>query len=145
MYKNTLFYYMKKILPYIVFAVLVIVAIMISKKIPPISVVDFEQCAKTGGRVMESYPRQCRYGDQTFTEVLPSEQVTPPVVANEPRRCNAEQKKGDVCAQVYAPVCAIVNVQCIKEPCNPVPQTFSNECEACHNALVESYTQGECK
>lgn len=33
-------------------------------------VTNFEECVATGNPVMESYPRQCRHGDQTFTEVI---------------------------------------------------------------------------
>lgn len=31
-------------------------------------VTNFEECIAAGKPAMESYPRQCRYGDQTFTE-----------------------------------------------------------------------------
>jgi hypothetical protein len=31
-------------------------------------VTDFESCVKKTGIVMESYPRQCRYDNQTFVE-----------------------------------------------------------------------------
>lgn len=58
--------------------------------------------------------------------------------------CAQEQRSGDVCFDIYDPVCAKVNIQCIKAPCNPVYQTFSNACGACKNPLVESYTRGEC-
>jgi|GEM_PF-6809341 len=65
-------------------------------------------------------------------------------VARAPITCLPAQRKADVCAQVYQPVCAKVNIQCIKAPCNPVNQTFSNSCDACKNPLVESYTSGAC-
>jgi hypothetical protein len=58
--------------------------------------------------------------------------------------CTQEQRSGDVCFEIYDPVCAKVDIQCIKAPCNPVYQTFSNACEACRNSLVESYVEGEC-
>jgi hypothetical protein len=58
--------------------------------------------------------------------------------------CNADDRAGDVCAEIYAPVCATVNVQCIKAPCPPVQQTFPSSCNACHNPLVTEYGQGEC-
>ncbi|MEW6748877.1 MAG: hypothetical protein AB1295_04185 [Candidatus Micrarchaeota archaeon] len=32
------------------------------------SVFDFQSCAEASGAVMESYPRQCAYGGQTYTE-----------------------------------------------------------------------------
>lgn len=59
--------------------------------------------------------------------------------------CTKEQRGAEVCAEIYAPVCATVEIQCIKAPCNPVKQTFSNTCEACKNSLVKSYVNGECK
>lgn len=37
---------------------------------PDTSINDFETCAAAGNPVMESYPRQCRHGEQTFTEVV---------------------------------------------------------------------------
>jgi hypothetical protein len=58
--------------------------------------------------------------------------------------CTAESRAGDVCAQIFDPVCAEVQIQCIKAPCNPVKQTFSSPCEACHNPLVKAYSKGEC-
>ncbi|MDO8552641.1 MAG: Gmad2 immunoglobulin-like domain-containing protein [bacterium] len=33
-------------------------------------VTTFEECVAAGNSVMESYPRQCRHGDQSFTESL---------------------------------------------------------------------------
>lgn len=33
-------------------------------------VTNFQECTAAGNPVMESYPRQCRAGDQTFTEQL---------------------------------------------------------------------------
>ncbi|MBT3405945.1 hypothetical protein HN419_02135 [Candidatus Woesearchaeota archaeon] len=35
-----------------------------------ISVTNFEECVEAGNPVMESYPRQCRHGDDTFTEEI---------------------------------------------------------------------------
>ncbi len=58
--------------------------------------------------------------------------------------CAPGQRNVDVCYQIYDPVCAKVNIQCIKAPCEPIHQTFSNPCEACKNPLVESYTRAEC-
>lgn len=59
--------------------------------------------------------------------------------------CTPDQRKVDVCTQDYKPVCALVQVQCIKAPCNPVEETFSNSCTACKNPLVSSYLMGACK
>ncbi len=68
-----------------------------------------------------------------------------PVVTTKGTVCIAEQRKAEVCAQIYQPVCATVQIQCIKAPCDPIKQTFENVCTACQNSLVASYTQGECK
>lgn len=51
---------------------------------------------------------------------------------------------GGVCAQIYAPVCGQKRVQCVKAPCLPVTQTFSNACEA-RNAGYSVIKQGTCK
>ncbi|MEK7615767.1 MAG: hypothetical protein AAB420_00995 [Patescibacteria group bacterium] len=58
--------------------------------------------------------------------------------------CTPDQRKAEFCAEIYAPVCGNVEVQCIKEPCYPIRQTFGNACEACANDLVTSYTEGVC-
>lgn len=98
-----------------------------------IKVTDFESCAAAGYPVMESYPRQCRAGGKTYTEKISA--VT---------ECLPGQRNADVCTKEYQPVCAKVNVQCIRAPCNPVNETFGNSCEACKNPNVESYVTGEC-
>ena len=36
-------------------------------------VTNFEECVKAGNPVMESYPRQCRHGNQIFTEYIGNE------------------------------------------------------------------------
>jgi len=59
-------------------------------------------------------------------------------------RCIPEQRGVEACIEIYRPVCAKVNIQCITTPCEPVEETFSNSCIACSNCLVESYTEGEC-
>ncbi len=59
--------------------------------------------------------------------------------------CTPEQRKAEACAEIYGPVCAAVNVQCIMAPCYPVNETFPNACEACRNQLVDSYVKGECE
>jgi len=58
--------------------------------------------------------------------------------------CLPEQRNVDACIEIYQPVCATVNVQCVTTPCDPVQETFSNSCKACTNPLVSSYTNGEC-
>ena len=58
--------------------------------------------------------------------------------------CTQEQKDNDVCIEIYAPVCAQVQVECVTTPCNPVPQTFPNSCFACSSDRVISYVDGSC-
>lgn len=53
-------------------------------------------------------------------------------------------ERHEQCPNVHNPVCASVNVQCIKAPCNPVEETFGNACLACQNTLVQFYRLGEC-
>jgi len=47
---------------------------------------------------------------------------------------NTEEPR--MCTMEYAPVCAQVQVQCIKAPCNPILQTFWNSCMAWDNKIV---------
>lgn len=58
--------------------------------------------------------------------------------------CTDEQKQAEACTMEYAPVCGLVQIQCITTPCNPIPETFGNACSACAQGNVLSYTQGEC-
>ena len=58
--------------------------------------------------------------------------------------CLPEQRDVDVCIEIYQPVCATVNVQCVTTPCDPVEETFANSCKACMNSLASTYTEGEC-
>lgn len=50
-----------------------------------------------------------------------------------------------VCTADYAPVCGLVQVQCIKAPCPPIYQTFTNKCELSKNKLAKFAYEGECK
>lgn len=59
--------------------------------------------------------------------------------------CSPESKLVEVCTMEYAPVCGLVEVQCITTPCDPVPQTFGNACGACAQGNVASYTEGACE
>jgi len=73
------------------------------------------------------------------TGVVPTD--TKPVTIN----CLPEQRNVDACTADYTPVCATVEIQCIRAPCNPIQETFSNSCNACKNSLVKSYVLGECQ
>jgi hypothetical protein len=39
----------------------------------PTAIATFKECVATGAPVMESYPRQCRYGEQNFVEGIGNE------------------------------------------------------------------------
>lgn len=58
--------------------------------------------------------------------------------------CTSEQREAEACIEIYAPVCASYQVQCITTPCNPVPKSYPNSCFACADNNVISYTEGEC-
>jgi putative hemolysin len=49
-----------------------------------------------------------------------------------------------VCTMEYMPVCASVAVQCVKAPCLPIEQTFSNKCMMNANKLAKFLYKGEC-
>jgi hypothetical protein len=53
-------------------------------------------------------------------------------------------ERTQACTREYMPVCGQVQVQCIRAPCLPIMQTFSNKCEACANNFTISYTEGAC-
>lgn len=58
--------------------------------------------------------------------------------------CNAQEREGQFCTEIYSPVCGWFNpqkVQCIKYPC---ANTYSNRCFACHEENVKYITQGVC-
>ena len=48
-----------------------------------------------------------------------------------------------ICPDIYQPVCGSVVVECIKAPCPPLKQTFSNECDAKRNN-AQDITNGAC-
>ncbi len=52
--------------------------------------------------------------------------------------------KQKACTREYMPVCAEVQVQCIKEPCYPVKETFSNKCEMENNSLATFLHEWSC-
>lgn len=67
---------MKKILPIIAIIIIIVslgVVWKLAKKEASPLVTNFEECVKAGNPVMESYPRQCRHGDQIFTENIGNE------------------------------------------------------------------------
>ena len=49
-----------------------------------------------------------------------------------------------VCTADYTPVCGLVQIQCIKAPCLPIEQTFSNKCTMDQNRLAIFLHDGQC-
>ena len=49
-----------------------------------------------------------------------------------------------MCTLEYAPVCAEVQVQCIKAPCPPIKETFGNKCQMEANKLAKFLYAWEC-
>ncbi|MBU2566735.1 hypothetical protein KKG46_04210, partial [Patescibacteria group bacterium] len=101
------------------------------------------------------------HGDKTFTEIIEpiandnendSVSIDKDDIKDQPATdgklkaidCSPELRNADVCIEIYQPVCGQVQVECIKAPCDPIKQTFSNSCKACQNPRVLSYTEGEC-
>jgi|ETNmetMinimDraft_26_1059896.scaffolds.fasta_scaffold20963_3 hypothetical protein len=99
---------------------------------------NFEDCISEGNIPTKSIPRLCTTADgETFSEEkIPGETME--------ILCKDEQRLADACIEIYKPVCASVQVECITEPCYPVKETFSNSCHACKNSRVISYIEGEC-
>jgi hypothetical protein len=81
-----------------------------------------------------------RTGPACEFAVCPGETPGKPEVIN----CTSEQKGAEACIELYAPVCASVQIQCITTPCEPIQKTFSNSCFACSEHSVDSYVEGEC-
>lgn len=51
-----------------------------------------------------------------------------------------------VCTMQYDPVCALVQIQCITTPCDPIPETFGNACEMSRRWDMATYLyHGECE
>ena len=135
---------------------------------------SFDACVAAGNSVMESYPRQCRTNDgQLFVEDVSTDgkryvSRDPDVCAVIRYRCEINEEyfsdemgcgcvttveggevppiKEDesICTQQYDPVCGEVEVQCIKAPCPPIKQTFSNDCFA-KVAGAKNIVPGECE
>lgn len=90
---------MKKALP-IVVVILIILGIffvwnLFKNENPQSAVINFEECVEAGNPVMESYPRQCRAGDQSFTENIGNEiESTDPIREDNPApvACSQESK-----------------------------------------------------
>lgn len=54
-------------------------------------------------------------------------------------------QENTICTMEYAPVCAKVQIQCIKAPCEPIEQTFGNKCQMEANKLAVFLHEWECE
>jgi len=93
-------------------------------------ITNFAECIAAGNPAMESYPRQCRAGGQTFTEVLEKDIVKEITCAD-----------GSVAKDI--PVCGKIQIQCFTTPCDPIEETFKNRCEARERGAFD-IRDGEC-
>jgi hypothetical protein len=59
---------MKKIIIILIIVLIALIAIYFTNFRASDSISDFNSCLSAGYPIMESYPRQCRVGDQTFVE-----------------------------------------------------------------------------
>jgi len=64
---------MRKISLIIIALVLAFVFLQLFEPRREAAVANFEECAAAGGAVMESYPRRCGFGDETFVEDIGNE------------------------------------------------------------------------
>lgn len=63
-----------------------------------------------------------------------------------PQDCvSTEDGDSKSCSAIYQPVCGLVHVQCIRAPCPPQYQTFSNRCELGKNPLAQFVHEGTCE
>jgi len=61
------------IYPFVGIIVILLIVIITNFSKKDLVVNNFEECVAAGNKVMESYPRQCRYKDQVFTEDIGNE------------------------------------------------------------------------
>ncbi|MEK6873235.1 MAG: hypothetical protein AABW91_00135 [Nanoarchaeota archaeon] len=88
----------------------------------------------------------CALGYEKFSDKTGCgcEAVNERIIGNNVTLCTANQKKVTACTTLYKPVCAFKQVECIKAPCYPVPETYSNICSACADKRTLFYIDGEC-
>ena len=66
-------------------------------------------------------------------------------VATSPEETSDTQNQTPVmCTMDYTPVCAAVQVECVRAPCPPINQTFGNRCQMDANKLAKFLYTWEC-
>ena len=136
---------MKQIILFLILSIMITACTSTNTK--PIT--SFEECAAAGFAIMESYPRKCSDGKNTFTEIieLPNSGEIPEseVLQNEYTECKTERSK--ICTKEYKPVCAVNDngLRCITSPCASTNLvTKSNSCTACSDETVLGYYENDC-
>lgn len=118
-------------------------SVMVSSTPPIVVPVVSSTVQEMGMRYVIKDPEMCtraRYscmpGEEAFSDAVgcgcrpqPVDGETPPVVG---------------CTKEYKPVCGEEVVNCVRAPCPPLRQTFSNRCEA-EKYHAENVTEGVCK
>lgn len=100
-----------------------------------------------GGTVCAADAKMCPDGETFVSRTGPDcEFETCPSDTGANTRAGGRIPYGDdiVCAEIYAPVCASVEAECITAPCEAAEETFSNECEA-NKAGADVLYEGECE
>jgi len=89
---------------------------------------------------------ECTPGYEIFNDKTGCgcEAVNSRIAGNDVTLCTENQKKVTACPTVSNPVCGFKQVECIKAPCYPVPETYGNVCEACADKRTFYYISGEC-
>ncbi len=98
-------------------------------------VTSTQPLTKTEESTTPSPPPTTMPPDVPETDTVEEDELPPPREPAEPSLrhvCGEEEKRLDVCAQVYEPVCGNDG------------ETYSNACEACTSGNVESYLLGAC-
>lgn len=88
------------------------------------------------------------YVGRTITRLRRYNLPYPPILpapCTEPCTMCTDEQRNTYCIQIYQPVCAKIQIPCLKAPCDSIKLTFPNSCEACSNVLVSSYTAGRCR
>jgi len=75
----------------------------------------------------------------TFTACPPVREI--PIQIN----CESGQRAVNTCTDTYAPVCGLIAVSCATESCQLSSQDYRNNCFACQDELVVSYSEGMCE
>lgn len=66
------------------------------------------------------------------------------IISSDIRFCSDEERNADSCIEIYSPVCAFKQVECIRAPCPLLAENYPNSCFACQQERTVYYFEGEC-